>query len=385
MEDFWRNIRDGRPMFGFVRVMYPTKPFMNTGEACEIAGGRVVSLYDVVASLNNIKVGASHTFTHPSGASVSVSIGNQAKLIVYGMLLLDYFTDNDNDDWFDADSERLLVPIESTDAYLKVEVPNYVNPALPRNGSNIYVHLDRLATPSVSLPGCKTVTCRGVATFAAPTGWLPAGEGLILPSTSFADGAMAMMDAFTAHSHPGTGLMQAMLEVASGGLNAPGPSADALFSAFHARLNYYYELMHATADRADPSVWPMSDVFPTTLKDSFCIGAQDCASGDHPADKFHLLFPSGYAHGWKIALVALDMKADEWNAILKPAGRRSILDLKALHATRAPFGDATHPLGSPFGQDSAGVVDQGMEKAQALVDNSRDYFWITKDPASGYG
>ncbi|RME84247.1 MAG: hypothetical protein D6771_04755, partial [Zetaproteobacteria bacterium] len=93
VEDFWRNIRDGRPMFGFVRVMYPTKAFMDTGEFCETAGGRRVYLYDAVTTLNQIKVGSVHTFKHPSGRSIKVTVGGKAKLIVYGMLLMDYFTD----------------------------------------------------------------------------------------------------------------------------------------------------------------------------------------------------------------------------------------------------------------------------------------------------
>ncbi|RME82148.1 MAG: hypothetical protein D6771_07400, partial [Zetaproteobacteria bacterium] len=92
VEDFWRNVRDGRPMFGIVRVMYPAKPFFNTGKNCKSAGGRIVTLYDVLKmpKLNNITLGASVSF--PSGRTVTIGVG--ARVVIYGMFLLDYFTDN---------------------------------------------------------------------------------------------------------------------------------------------------------------------------------------------------------------------------------------------------------------------------------------------------
>ncbi|RME04657.1 MAG: hypothetical protein D6816_09575 [Bacteroidetes bacterium] len=420
--DFWRNVRDGRPMFGIVRVMYPTtkmpsdsdpKKSGDTGQNCEIINNEYTWLYDVVSSANNIKPTASIKVPlNASGSPPTINIGNKAKVIVYGMLLMDYFTDNDGDGYFDADSERLLRPIESTDAYLKVEVPFMVNPVLPANGSEPFPTIaDTYGNPYSSGNDLSAdnrinandpyscTSCRSRAALASPyDGWFPAGEGIPPQSTNFADSAMAAMelthsDATYHNSSTDVGLIGVFKDVythqtAASPSWGSGSRAENVFSNFHDRLNYYYELMYQTADRTEENDWPITGTFPSTLSNNFCIGKEDCAKGggDHLGDKLHLLFPSGYAQGWKVALAALNIQADDWNSILSGGthGGVSIVQLKSKHGTKKPYGDSILPLGSPFGEDGS-VTDAGMGKASDLMANQNDYFYVTEDSDTGYG
>ncbi|MDX8403671.1 MAG: hypothetical protein R8K54_04605, partial [Mariprofundaceae bacterium] len=63
--------------------------------------------------------------------------------------------------------------------------------------------------------------------------------------------------------------------------------------------------------------------------------------------------PSGYMHGWKVALAALDLKAVDWNGIF------TNLDtgLAAQHATAKDYGDLARPKGSPFNVAVDGTGD----------------------------
>jgi len=434
-EDFWRNIRDGRPMFGIVRVMYPTKPKQTNVATCASFGNQPVTLYDVVKQLNNITAGASATF-----GGRTVSIDNRARLIVYGMLLLDYFYDVDGDFYFDADAERSILPIESTDAYLKIEVPMLINPALPRDttGSDLWP-FPTVATTTTTHPadpgvfavenaggGAGCTTCRNIANLAAPVGgWFPPTEGLLKPP--------GMLGAWT-HGRYDVHGMQALMDPNRGTngligwavselLTAPAlppalgtstPSWNSAFNAMRNRLNYYYELLYTTTDPSKPQYWPISPSFPRTLADSFCIGAEDCTAGNHDGDKLHLFFPSGYVHGWKVALAVLNMRAEEWNGILRGvvctpidatsgpiscAPRRSIAELARMHQSHGivPYGDPWAPLGAPMGQEirlgrdptTNAVVQLPFDLYSDASQNQGDeerFFHIRPDPSrSGYG
>ena len=448
VEDFWRNIRDGRPMFGIVRVMYPTKPMQATGQICTSAGGpgssaNPVVLYDVAKGLNTISPGKSVTFTNPiTGTSRTVTIGPNSRLVVYGMLLLDYFYDRNGNYYFDPYSgERSILAIESTDAYLKLEVPMMVNPALPRDvtgadlqpfptvNGTIVRPLTPARVPRVQNagggPGCTT--CRHIAGLAAPTGgWFPATEGLIVQGAPAGQGSEAGMMALMDPNWGTNGLVGLVAgeilpsRTTLGAGTTPGLAARFTDPAVHDRLNYYYELMYQTADRTQPQYWPITPTFPAKLSDPFCIGALDCSTGGkgHDGDKLHLLFPSGYAHGWKAALAVLDLHAPEWGRVLEgihfasctwdPAqGKyvcnasgsyryRTIEDLAAMHVVRGDFGSALHPQGSVMGPEiklvrdpATGAVQQVpfdiVADAQEFLGQEDRYFSITPDAGSGYG
>ncbi len=389
LREFAQNVRDARPMFGIVRVMWPTGVFKPNVDTCVSAGGRQVSLYDLT-SVNEIASGKD-LFPFPDGP---VNIGSNSRVIVYGMLLIDYFTDNDGDGYFDATSERLIEPIESTDAYLKVSVPMLVNPAMPLNGGttgNFFTiapstapagSTNNLATTN-RVNGNASVSGRQNVNLASPyDGWFPLSEGLT-PAVSTSDGSMALMD--LAHGNPhGNGLIGAAYQMMQLGSNGLGQLAGDLLVNNRSRLSYYYELMYATADRSDPFSWPITSSFPGRST-SFCIGAQDCdVSSNHDGDKFHLLFPNGYTHGVKAALAALNMTADEWNNLLSGNGGRSISDLAAQHASLSDYGNGTYPKGSPFGTDGV-VTDSGINAAATIQASQNDYFRITRDTTTGYG
>ncbi|MDX8407532.1 MAG: hypothetical protein R8L58_04020, partial [Mariprofundaceae bacterium] len=315
----------------------------------------------------------------------NVTIAANSRLVVYGMLLLDYFTDTDGDQYFDADNERILYPIESTDAYLKIEVPAMINPAMPRGtpATDMYA-FPTIATGTATANrindnySATCTTCRSVATLASPIdGWFPESEGMPYPGGALSRGQMALMDATLATG----GLTGAAAQII--GTSTLGTDATGLFTN---RLSYYYELMYATTDRDEPNYWPMSSSFPTgiTSMDNFYIGEDDAPSNE--GDKFHLLFPNGYAHGWKVALAALDLSAENWNTLLDGGGvGRSVVDLYSQHVgALAPYGDAVHPVGSPFGVNGA-INDPGLYKAASLLAEQSDYFYVTRDITTDYG
>jgi hypothetical protein len=399
LAQFERNVRDGRPMFGIVRVLYPTEELddSDTGTICASAGGRNVVLYDVVANVNSIKATKGQFYQYT----------DESKVIVYGMLLVDYFIDNDDDYYFDADQERLIEPLESVDAYLKVEIPFLVNPALPRDGGdggNFYT-IAATAAPAGSTNSLGTanrvnqgdtsecITCRAFANLASPyDGWFPISEGMLDVDDDEDDGSMKLMKLVHTAPNHGEGLIGAALQMEGGGTGI-GSVAKQLFQDEKDRLNYYYELMYTTTDQSDSFSWPiLPGPFPADIGTAdFCIGTRDCnATTDSDSDKFHLLFPNGYAHGVKVALAALDMSAAEWNNVLSGNGGTTIFDLATKHNTRVAYGDATNPLGSPFGTDvpsmgADGVVDAGHALAATIQAEQSDYFFITEDATTGYG
>jgi hypothetical protein len=150
--------------------------------------------------------------------------------------------------------------------------------------------------------------------------------------------------------------------------------------------------MYTTTDQSDSFSWPITTAFPADIgSTNFCIGARDCAAGGtNDSDKFHLLFPNGYAHGVKVALAALDITAAEWNNVLSGNGGIDITSLAAKHNTRVPYGDGVNPLGSPFGTDvpsmgGNGVVDAGHTDVATIQAEQSEYFFITEDATTGYG
>ncbi|MDX8397055.1 MAG: hypothetical protein R8K49_01920 [Mariprofundaceae bacterium] len=374
LADLEYNVKNSIPMFGIVRVMYPTRVKQAGVSNCSLTGGNV-DLYDLPGDVSNIKSGAGHFF----------QMDAQSKLTVYGMLLLDYFTDVDGDYYFDADTERSITPIESADAYLKFSLPMMINPALPFSGANAFPTIAVTNSPAGSTNSLAAVNLvnsndntSDVALASPYDGWFLASEGLVPKSNVYRDGSMALMNAQS------TGLIAAMNEVTGSANHAViGNVADNLYTGAKTRLDYYHALFYKTIDQSQNNYWPMTQTLPANITDgnSFCIGAQDCVNGDNAGDRLHLLFPSGYMHAWKAALVALDMTADQWNNLLSGNAAKTIVQLRASHAAPAAFGDASFPKGSPFNSSEDGFI---AATVQGYQDNQADYFTITKD-ASGYG
>jgi hypothetical protein len=158
-------------------------------------------------------------------------------------------------------------------------------------------------------------------------------------------------------------------------------------------LHYYYNLMASTLDQSKANDWPVAAWPGNTLSGNFCIGAQDCAAGTNTGDKMHLMFPTGYMHGWKVALSALDMTADEWNHVLTggAAPRVGISDTQGLYdqlldscSQFGLAGGAGCPMGLPYNFG----VDQGawnQAAVQGFQGDEAKYFYVTQDTTTGYG
>ncbi|MDX8389504.1 MAG: pilus assembly PilX N-terminal domain-containing protein [Mariprofundaceae bacterium] len=383
LEDFEYNVSNGYPMFGLVRVMYPTVVKTPNIGACALTGGSV-DLFDVPQIISNIR----------PGNGMFIPYGNNSKIVVYGMLLIDYFTDYNGNGLFDADTERLITPIESVDAYLKISIPMMVNPAIPKRigapwrlasiAGSLSPSDSRTPANMLTLSGYININAAGSEVgLASPyDGWFPDSEGFWDPAgTDFEVGSMALMRL----DQSGLVGASAEVQVSGGGI---GGKAGALFAGERGRLDYYYKLLYQTTDQSDPNYWPMTDPvnFPASLGGNLCIGEKDCQNSNNNGDKFHLLFPSGYMHGWKVALAALDISADEWNNIYDGNGYGTTLqDLRDAHNVPRAYGDATHPKGSPFSQWDSGYnqIDV-VDKIIATQASGSPFFKITKH-SSGYG
>ncbi|WP_038246749.1 PilX N-terminal domain-containing pilus assembly protein [Ghiorsea bivora] len=169
------NIANGIPMFGMVRLMFPAVPDSGVTATCngtptqlhviESAGDASNGSYDFnklmackkKGSCANLytgsitdpaTLGGQYPFTVADGAVPDDDgyLGSNARLIVYGGLLIDYFADYNiqanptggspgagTDTVFNpADGERLLSPLESPDVYLAIEHNVMINPVMPR-------------------------------------------------------------------------------------------------------------------------------------------------------------------------------------------------------------------------------------------------------------
>jgi len=377
MAEFEYNIANSIPMFGMTRVMYPVYDQGSLGN-CASLGGAEVRTYDTNAPTALLAIGGAY-----GGDEVTLdadgSLGPNAKLIVYGSIFFDFFIDTDGDGFFDPGSgERLVNAFEAVDARMELEVPEYINPALP----DIFAPL---AFPTAAGGTIAVNSSAKDVNLASPTdGWFPASESRIPVSATSSEGAMELVDELVAVSVD-------MLPNSDGGggqsFSASGAGAE--YASHKNRLDYYYLLLRETARKSDSNSWPIKPASPpTSFSEDVCIGVDDCAVGNNDGDKFHLLFPSGYMHGWKVSLAALDVAADDWNDIFSnlPAIAASL----DAGASGYDYGDAARPKGSPFNTSGAGLAafsDMGFARALDVNDLQADqnkYFFVTKD-ASGYG
>lgn len=417
LAEFEFNVRNSIPMFGIIRVMYPALESDDASDVSNCAAFGTVTLHELDnGQTTTVGTGSNAVDPHPlaSGFNVeTIEPGNgrffqytaSSKIIVYGMLMFDFFSDQDGNGVFDPDTgdgsgDYLLDPMAAYGIDININVPVYVNPSLPRITTRASGDTDaRFPTAAAtSAPsGSASDLANGglvntgdsskVANLASPyDGWFPEAEGMLnLVSGTLADGTMNLMKQEDLTASTASGLLAAMNQMYNLETNVIGSKADALYTGAKSRLEYYHELNKLTLDQDNDQFWPISTSLPADLTSStslFCIGDQDCdTDNDHPGDRFHLLFPSGYTHGWKVALAALDMTAAEWNTLLTGNGTKTISQLRTAHAAPVPPGNLGLPAGSPFGNLDEGYVTANVTGYQG---DSSSYFSVTAH-SSGYG
>jgi len=375
MAEFEYNIANSIPMFGMVRVMYPIYYQSSMGTCANLGGAQVLN-YDTASPTQGIYGGGSYDGTETS-LDGDGRLGPNAKLIVYGSVLYDFFTDMDGDGFFDPATsgshgspaltvyEHLADAFEAVDARMELEIADFVNPALPNVPS-----ASLLPFPTAAGGTITTGSNSNDVNLASPAqGWFPASEGMIPVSTTVDYGQMQLMDLTGGVSKLNS--LAAAIKAAGGLTGTAASNAQTYFNAEKARLNYYYDLMKTTAKQSDGNSWPIAD-FPANMSANFCIGSEDCGTGfpgtvlNNDGDKVHLLFPSAYVHGWKVALAALDLSANDWNTLLD-----GIDTLAAAHTgTYGLNYGSTMPKGSPFNK----AVDLGFVRTAELITDQSDYF-----------
>lgn len=402
MAEFEYNMANSIPMFGMVRVMYPVYQTSTTAlGTCAALGGASVYPYDTAeptARVTNTGSYSGNATTldldvdgsgNPTGTGGT--LGPNAKLIVYGSIFFDFFVDEgtgaaNGNGTFDPESgERLVNAFEAADARMELELPAYVNPALPKFTSTVTAttfptgasgHSGTISTNTGSTKPS------GVAiNLASPSGWFPSSEGRIPSTSDNSVGSMAVVDNLVA-----IGLqITPSSSQGGGGLTLSTSNAPSLYtnSSYINRFKYYYDLMYASANRGDSNGWPMSPASaPSVLTGNICIGSEDCAVGNNDGDKLHVLFPSGYHHGWKVALAALDMTANDWNSMFSNLSALAS-SLKKTSTSSYNHGSSQRPRGSPFNA----TLDTGFGSTNLtnIKDGQALYFYITPDSGSGYG
>jgi len=390
LAEFMYNISKSIPMFGMVRVMYPVYYQSTSPTTCaNYKGGAKVLLYDTAAPTQGIYAG-SYTGSETSYSTDGKVGAGDAKLIVYGSVLYDFFTDMDSDGFFDPSVsaikdgftvyEHLADAFEAVDARMELEIADFVNPALPNIPSG-----SLSAFPTAAGGTIVVGSSSNDVNLASPTnGWFPASEGMIPVNTTIDYGQMELMNLTSGVSKLNS--LAAAIKTAGGLSGTAATDAQTYFSSVKTRLNYYYDFMKATAKQSDANSWPMDD-FPADMTKNFCIGSDDCVTSDpatmtnNDGDKVHLLFPSAYMHGWKVALAALNLSANDWNHLLDGI---DTLSANFTGTYGENYGSTGIPKGAPFNKD----LDSGFSRAlpadpYALIPEQNKYF-KTDSGTGGY-
>jgi len=415
--EFEYNSNYGIPMFGVVRVMMPTTP-MGGSTTCVIDGvSQSVTLYQIsgaVATMTTNGTSGSGAWDGDPTINKVDSDGQMdgtARVLVYGSLLFDYFTDTNNNNVFDpASGERLLNPIEAVDSYMKIEYPILINPSMPRGTLSAFptvavelnpvvggLNLNAPLNPVVD-PTLVNVDTLGAnrALMSPYDGYFPSSEGLLqqTDSANYTDGlagTMRLMGNGIAGTPAG---LSSYTNSIAGTPHVMPAAANAAFANHKTELNYYYDLMVAQASpKNDIFAYPIAP-FPADLSGSFYIGVEDKNAGYNQGDAFHLLFPSAYMHGWKVALSALDLNADQWNSLLTGLDTGGANSMAMQHLVPLNFNDANMPKGSPFNSGVDVPATCGPDGIQQctwaewmknLEGNQTAYFEVKKDGVTGYG
>jgi len=328
-----------------------------------------------------------------------------------------------------AAGERLLTTLESPDVYLAVEHNMMINPVMPRFGGADPLPFPTAAATAAPVGSTDDLTAAGLVNMvninttgagninlASPyDGYFPWAEGLVPVAGGGNVGTMRLMSRATTTDNPsneslvmmgkniGRNTQQTTVNTDMTSLLSlvkPKRAADAGAGTEADVLHYYYKLMKETLDRKRANDWPIAPWPGNTLSANFCIGAEDCGTSisnpttaqvtNHMGDKIHLMFPTGYVHGWKVALAALDVKASEWNSLLTAgvgiAGTGAGGLYKQLNNGCSQFGAVAGggcAVGLPFnfGVDAGGL---NLATVQGIQANSGLFYGITEDPVTGY-
>jgi len=388
--EFQFNLANAIPMFGLIRVMYPAQAATGT-DGSGTCNGQTVQLYKTehAGEKNNwsIQSKAAAYDGSPTSIDTDGNLGNEAKMIVYGSIMIDFFADDNGNMLFDpASGEHILTNLENGETKAEMTLPELINPALPFAPSGL-----ARAFPSAAAGGTIAVGALGnPVNLASPTGGrFPATEGLVPSGGSVTAQKYGRMELMA----PNTSGVSKLYELGesvrtSGGIGANTPRYFGLYSG---RLKYYYDLAKATANQSDPNQWPMG-AFPGTMASDYCVGSQDCTpppagvGPNNDGDKFHLMFPSGYMHGWKVALAALNLTAADWNGLLVSAdtlAAQAVADSTPSNKG-SPFSVADIPLDYSL---ATPVAFASLEaKATALINtNANDHrYFYTEAGAGGY-
>ncbi|MBF0280999.1 MAG: hypothetical protein HQM07_00295 [Zetaproteobacteria bacterium] len=320
LAQFQYNVAHAIPMFGMVRVLYPTELDGNKsnrpGSDAICTSTNKAKGFDPLFKNNQfdaslMKPAGTYNTSSTNNLDKDGELGTNAKIIVYGSLFFDFFDDNDasfsNGDTrlrnglYDSGESLLTIP-DAMGVSIAIEVPILINPVMPYGAAS-------------SFAGVATGTSSNPYNLASPTGgYFPTTEGLIPVSSDSRNGSVRLMGAMGTANYS-QNLIGAATSIQGG--TSMTSAAEPLFSHVnvHPSLQYYDQLHKLASSAASGAYqWGIGN-FPNTMSDDFAIGASDLAAGSNDGDKFHLLFPSGYLHGWKVALAALHLTAAHWNSL----------------------------------------------------------------------
>ncbi len=391
MAEFEYNLANSIPMFGLVRVMYPVAQSGSTKlGTCAALGNVDVYPFDTYGTTTGVQNSGTYDGTATKLDSDG-NLGANAKLIVYGSIFFDFFVDDGGgaaakakNGFFEPGAgERLVNAFEAVDARMELQLPAYINPAFPKfTTTDTPIQFPTAATGgSISTNTGATKPSGVQINLASPQGWFPSSEGRIPSTSDNSVGSMALVNS----------LITMGLEVApasstgGGGKTFASSTGPGLYTAAANinRYKYYYDLMVAAANTSDSNAWPILPASaPSNLSGDVCIGSADCAVGNNEGDKMHVLFPSGYHHGWKVALAALNMPAADWNSMFSNLSTLAN-DLLKTASSSYNYGSSQRPAGSPFNATlDTGYVSTNLADIKAA---QNDYFYVTTDSSTGYG
>ncbi|MDQ7002079.1 MAG: hypothetical protein Q9N02_05265, partial [Ghiorsea sp.] len=260
---FQYNIANSIPMFGIVRLMFPTVPDPGVTAKCagagtqlhiiESAGDQAVGSYDFNSLMSNggvytgsiadpyTQANRQYVFTVGQGAvpDDDGDLGANARLIVYGGLLVDYFADYNivnnptggaagvgTDTVFNPlDGERLLGVLESPDVDLAIDLNVMINPVMPRFMGNDPLPFPTGA-PQTNLNATAPLTSASrinmvdvnaglgnAVNLASPyDGYFPWSEGMLPPNIGNSPaGTMRLQSRSTPADNPGGNGLAAMV------------------------------------------------------------------------------------------------------------------------------------------------------------------------------
>ncbi len=330
VREFMYNVQRAIPMYGLVRVLVPTLidsgGDFGAGLACDTGTDTFtiysqnpqVSRYGVLSAANVLAQtgdGGSEAVDIKDmdiSASPASTTNVQAKVIVYGMLFIDYYHDSDDNGLYDAVNDKLFTPVESVDIYMKIHIPLIINPALDGTDSGL---ADDSATAGKDYSHVSAAKGKwyGMDLDNSPDGEM---DLMSMPYTDSSDPSIFEV-AVSSRGFGSAGSSTYFTSKASG-RNVAAGFVNMLYGTNrgHAggatlakRLAYYLNTKKA-ASTAQIADFPSNSL---ASFQAFYIGNNGTGTTPDAADVYHLISPSGYVHGWRRAFQVTTMPANVWN------------------------------------------------------------------------